>query len=158
MQPWLHHSDRGTMDDQGNAPVALVVEDEALLALEMEALLAAEGFDARIACTEAAARKALPEALSVAVVNLRINGVLAGHGLIRDLRRRIPDLPVVVVTGYDSDAPQADLRGLGWPTVRLQKPQHVENLLGAVRNVMNQARNGTRPAGGRRRLDRLDPV
>lgn len=138
--------------------MALVVEDEALLALEMEALLGADGFETRIACTEAAARAVMTEELSVAVVNLRINGTLAGHGLIRELRRRCPELPVVVVTGYDSDAPQADLRGLGWPTMRLQKPQHGELLVAAVRDVMDQAERGVRPAGGRRRLDRAGPV
>ena len=142
------------MNEQGGAPVALVVEDEALLALEMESLLDGEGFATRIACTGAAAWAAPAEDLAVAVVNLRINGDLLGPRLIADLRRRRPDLPVVVVTGYDADAPQADLRGLGWPTVRLQKPQHGANLIAAVRDVMSQAQSGSRPAGGRRRLDR----
>lgn len=142
------------MNEQGGAPVALVVEDEALLALEMEALLGAAGFATRIACTGATAWAVPAEDLAVAVVNLRINGDLLGPRLIADLRRRRPNLPVVVVTGYDADAPQADLRGLGWPTVRLQKPQHGFNLISAVRDVMEQAQGGLRPAGGRRRLDR----
>jgi ActR/RegA family two-component response regulator len=137
------------------APLALVVDDEALLALEMEDLLTAAGFATVIACSAAAARAAPVAALSVAVVNLRLNGELLGHGIIRSLRRLRPDLPIVVVTGYDSDAPQADLRGLGWPTVRLQKPQHGEHLVGAVRDVMAQAQRGARPSGGRRQVDRV---
>jgi DNA-binding response OmpR family regulator len=135
-------------------PLVLVVDDEALLALEMEDLLTAAGFATLIACTEAAARAVPAADLSVAVVNLRLNGELLGHGIIRALRRQRPNLPVVVVTGYDSDAPQADLRGLGWPTVRLQKPQHGEQLVGAVRDVIAQAQQGRRPAGGRRQVDR----
>ncbi|WP_431271602.1 response regulator [Dankookia sp. P2] len=137
------------------APLALVVDDEALLALEMEDLLSAAGFATVIACSAAAAREVSVAALSVAVVNLRLNGGLLGHGIIRALRRLRPDLPIVVVTGYDSDAPQADLRGLGWPTVRLQKPQHGEHLVGAVRDVIAQAQRGARPMGGRRQIDRV---
>jgi DNA-binding response OmpR family regulator len=151
---------RGSMDQQdnnrpGSAPLALVVDDEALLALEMEDLLAAAGFASVIACSEAAARAVPVATLSVAVVNLRLNGELLGQGIIRSLRRLRPGLPIVVVTGYDSDAPQADLRGLGWPTVRLQKPQHGEHLVGAVRDVMAQAQRGARPSGGRRQVDRV---
>lgn len=138
-----------------SAPLALVVDDEALLALEMEDLLNSAGFTTLIACSEAAARAVPVAALAVAVVNLRLNGELLGHGLIRALRRSRPDLPIVVVTGYDSDAPQADLRGLGWPTLRLQKPYSGASLVGAVRDVIAQERRGARPVGGRRQLDRV---
>ena len=153
-------SSRGSMDQQDSipaaaAPLALVVDDEALLALEMEDLLRAAGFATVIACSEAAARAVPASALSVAVVNLRLNGELLGHGIIRRLRRLRPGLPIVVVTGYDNDAPQADLRGLGWPTARLQKPQHGDHLVGAVRDVMAQAQRGARPTGGRRQVDRV---
>ena len=90
-------------------------------------------------------------------MNLRLNGELVGHAIIRALRLRCPALPIVVVTGYDGEAPQADLRGLGWPTVRLLKPQHGEQLVDAVRNVIAQAQQGARPSGGRRLVDRAGP-
>ncbi|MCB4822691.1 response regulator [Roseicella aerolata] len=141
------------MDQQGRAPLALVVEDEALLALEMQDVLQAEGFETQIACTEAAALAMSPDGLAVAVVNLRLNGRLLGHGVIRRLRERQPNLPVVVVTGYDPDAPQADLRGLGWPTARLQKPIQSNELGEAVRSVIVQAQTGARPVIGRRQRD-----
>lgn len=137
------------------APLALVVDDEALLALEMEDLLTMAGFTTLIACTEPAAREVPVEELSVAVVNLRLNGQLLGHGLIRALRRLRPNLPIVVVTGYDSDAPQADLRGLGWPTVRLQKPHHGQQLIEAVHDVIAREKRGARPTSGRRLVDRV---
>jgi hypothetical protein len=50
-------------------------------------------------------------------------------------------------------APEADLRGLGWPTVRLQKPEHFSRLIAAVRDVMEQARLGIKPPTQRRRND-----
>lgn len=147
----------GPMDrGDGRAPLALVVDDEALLALEMEDLLTAAGFTTVIACTEAAALAVSPDTLDVAVVNLLLEGRLAGHRIIRALRGRHPGLPVVVVTGYDGDAPQADLRGLGWPTARLQKPRHCDTLLDTVRGVVAQARDGFHPSGGRRRVDGLE--
>ena len=95
-------------------PMALVVDDEALLALEMEDLLTQAGFATLIACTEAAARVAPAEALSVAVVNLRLNGQLLGHGIIRMLRRRQPDLPVVVVGRQGCPLEYEGVRGHGW--------------------------------------------
>jgi DNA-binding response OmpR family regulator len=145
---------RGTMDAQAGAPLALVVEDEALLALEMEDLLVAEGFETLIIGSADAMAGIPVAAIAVAVVNLRLNGQLVGYEIIQELRRRSPNLPVVVVTGYDADAPQANLRGLGWPTVRLQKPQHGDRLIPAVRDVLQQASQGLRPLGGRREVDR----
>lgn len=142
------------MDRNVELPLAVVVEDEALLALEMEDALAAEGFRTLIACTPAAVQ-ALPEdGVAVAVVNLRLNDHLIGQDVIRRLRRRRSDLPVVVVTGYDGDAPQADLRGLGWPTIRLQKPLEGAALTVAVREVMARASSGRQPPRGRRQEDK----
>lgn len=144
------------MDTRGKAPRALVVDDEALLALEMEEILVAEGFEPVVACTETAALAVPAGSLAVAVVNLRLNGQLLGQGIIRSLRARHPNLPVVVVTGYDGAAPQANLRGLGWPTVRLHKPSHGEHLAAAVQDVIAQAREGLRPPTDRRQVDAPD--
>ena len=135
------------------APLALVVEDEALLALEIEDLLMAEGFRTLIMHTEAAARNLAVEHLAVAVVNLRLAENLAGQHIIRFLRSRSPMLPVVVVTGYDSQAPQANLRGLGWPTIRVHRPAHHEQLAAAVWDVIDQASSGAAPPKQRRQND-----
>jgi len=60
--------------------------------------------------------------VAAAVVDLRLRDGLDGRDVIRRLRARRPALPVVVVTGYAPDAPQANLRGLGGPTLRMAKP------------------------------------
>jgi len=135
------------------APLALIVEDEALLALEIEDLLMAEGFRTLIVHTETEARTLTVEHLAVAVVNLRLVEDLAGQRIIRFLRSRIPMLPVVVVTGYDGQAPQANLRGLGWPTIRVHKPAQREQLASAVWDVIDQASSGAVPPTRRRRRD-----
>jgi ActR/RegA family two-component response regulator len=136
-------------------PLALIVEDEALLALAVEDLLTEEGFDTLCATSEEQVLALTPAAgpLAVAVVDLRLGGDLAGQRIIRALRMQIPNLPVVVVTGFGHDAPEADLRGLGWPTVRLPKPADYGALAAAVWNVVDQARTGRRPTGSRRTAD-----
>jgi len=139
---------------QGRAqPLALIVEDEALLALLVEDLLTAEGFTTLLAASEAEAIAAAAECPTVAVVDLRLGKDLAGPRIIRALRDAVPDLPVVVMTGFGTDTPEANLRGLGWPTARLSKPAGYNELVAAVRGVIEQARTGTRPTGGRRATD-----
>ena len=60
--------------------------------------------------------------LAAAVVDLGLRDGLDGRDVIRNLRWRNPTLPVAVVTGYTASASQADLRGLGGPTFRFEKP------------------------------------
>ncbi len=139
---------------QREAPslAALIVEDEAILALAISDVLAGEGFRTILAHTAAEARTA--DDLTVAVVNLRLGGEIAGQHVIRSLRRRMPNLPVVVVTGYHEQAPEADLRGLGWPTVRLQKPVSYPILVSTVWEVISRTQQGAEAPGGRRRAER----
>jgi ActR/RegA family two-component response regulator len=61
------------------------------------------------------------------------------------LRERRPDLPVVVVTGFHPEAPQADLRGLGGPTVRLCKPFDCDDLLAHLAGVLDGSAALTTP-------------
>jgi DNA-binding response OmpR family regulator len=70
------------------APLALIVDDEALLALEIEDLLMAEGFRTQIAYTEAEVTTLAVEHLAVAVIDLSLGGELAGQRVIRFLRNR----------------------------------------------------------------------
>ena len=128
-----------TSERDRQAPLAVIVEDEALLALATENLLVAEGFRTIIAHTEAEAKALAGEPVVVAVVNLQLVGALAGQRVIRFLRNRLPRLPVVVVTGYNNRAPEANLRGLGWPTIRLHKPANYEQLACAVWDVLDHA-------------------
>ena len=101
----------------------LVVENEALVALMIAETLTEAGY--QVVC--APDGRAAPS--DAAVVNLRLAGGLDGRDVIRALRQQRPNLPVVVVTGYDLLAPEANLRGLGGPTARLGKPIDCEALL-----------------------------
>jgi CheY-like chemotaxis protein len=131
-----------SVDPQGagtERSVILVVEDEVLLALELEQVLITAGHEVVIAADglTALAYAADPGLrLRAAIVNLNLPGGIPGHEVVRRLRVPHPRLPVVVVTGYAPLAPQADLRGLGGPTARLQKPVEVQLLLQRLHEAM----------------------
>jgi DNA-binding response OmpR family regulator len=132
------------------------VEDEALVALLVEHTLAEAGYcpawspDGRTgpAAPERAAGAA------AAVVDLRLGDGSDGRAVVRRLREVRPDLPVVVVTGFHRKAPQADLRGLGGPTVRLTKPLDRDGLLDGLSAVL-RARSAGTPIPRRRASDTL---
>lgn len=140
--------------------VALIVEDEALLAMATEDVLRAENFKALLAYTEVEARSLMSAQLAVAVVSIDLDGDHAGPRIIRQLRAVRPNLPIVVVSGYEKSGPKADLRGLGGPIIRLMKPVSPGELTKAIRDVIERDRNDVPPRSGRRRSDsgwREDP-
>jgi CheY-like chemotaxis protein len=130
------------VDPQGAGPersVILVVEDEVMLALELEQVLTMAGYAVVIAADGLAALAYAADPglrLRAAIANLNLPGSISGHEVIRHLRASLPRLPVVVVTGYSPLAPQADLRGLGGPTARLQKPIEAQHLLQRLHEAM----------------------
>jgi len=106
-------------------PTILVFEDEVLVAMLVEGLLAKAGYRAVWAPDGYGALPAPGAAVPrAAVVDLRLAQGLDGRDVLRGLRERHPGMPAIVVTGYDSCAPEADLRGLGGPTVRLRNPSN----------------------------------
>jgi DNA-binding response OmpR family regulator len=135
--------------------LALVVEDEVLIAMDIENVLAAEGFTCILAMDPTEVEAIPLDKLAVAVVDLRLRDCLAGRSVIRNLRERVPHLPVVVVTGFALSSPEADLRGLGGPTDRLQKPIAPSELSQAVWTVIDRRRTGAPPFPRRRREDVL---
>jgi DNA-binding response OmpR family regulator len=132
-------------------PTVLLFEDEAMVALLVESLLAEAGY--RVVWT-ADGEGALPGeepsgiAPCAAVVDLRLAWGLDGRDVLRRLRDRHPGMPALVVTGYDPLAPEADLRGLGGPTLRLRKPFDCEEFIQHLAVVLGAAAT---PAAWRRR-------
>jgi DNA-binding response OmpR family regulator len=138
--------------------LALVVEDEVPIAMDIENVLVSEGF-ACVFAMEPSDVEAMPlDNLAVAVIDLRLRGCLAGRSVIRNLREQIPNLPVVVVTGFDLSSPEADLRGLGGPTDRLHKPVAPSELSRAVWEVIDRGRTGANTSPRRRREDVHQPT
>jgi CheY-like chemotaxis protein len=131
-------------------PSVLVVEDEAMIALMVEDMLAEGGYRSAWS-PDGRGGPAAPERATeaaAAVVDLRLADGGDGRQVVRRLRERCPDLPVVVVTGFHPEAPQADLRGLGGPTLRLPKPIDRDDLLDGLAALLRP------PAGGKPSLRR----
>ncbi len=131
-------------------PTVLVVEDEALVAMLLEDTLAGAGYRPLLAPDGRApapprhghgtdAEAAPPRA---AVVGLRLAAGLDGREVVGRLRQQDPSMPVLVVTGFEPRAPEADLRGLGGPIVRLGKPFDCDELLERLADLLGGA-----PAG-----------
>lgn len=136
-----------TAPANGERPlVVLVIEDEPLVAMLIEDVLVDADHRPFWTPDGHAAPGSPPLA---AVVGLRLHGNLDGRDVVRRLRREHPGLPVVVLTGFDGRAPEADLRGLGGPTARLHKPQDLADLPRRLAEVL--AAVLARPAPPRRR-------
>ena len=125
------------------APV-LIVEDEALVAMMVEDTLAGAGYRSVRAPNGRAAAQA-------AVVGLRCADGLDGRQVVRRLREQNPSMPVVVVTGFDLRAPEADLRGLGGPVARVGKPFDRDEFLACLAGVLDAHQAAATRTGPRRR-------
>lgn len=132
-------------------PTVLTVEDNALVAMLVEDILAEAGYRS-IWLPDglgpwAAASEPGAEAHGAAVLDLRLAHGLDGRDALRRLRERQSTMPAVVITGLDPLAPESDLRGLGGPTARLHKPFNPDELLERLADVIH----GPAAAAPRRR-------
>ena len=138
------------------APTVLIVQHDALIAMLLEDTLAGAGYrtvwspDGR---RMAPAHGPAPAVVApcAAVVDLRLGGGVDGRGILRRLRERHPALPVVAVTGFEPQAPEADLRGLGGPIGRVGKPFDRDEFLACLARVLNAHQAAAMRAGPHRR-------
>jgi DNA-binding response OmpR family regulator len=90
------------MDAGGSLRRALLVEDEALVAMIAEDYLGAIGFDPLSVDTAAGALEALAAGgLSLAVIDVGLPD-MRGDELAIKARQLAPDLPIVLASGFDS--------------------------------------------------------
>jgi DNA-binding response OmpR family regulator len=149
----MYSSAKGVQMQYAKMALVLIVEDEATIALAVAQELEDQGFRTCIVSTTDEAMATPIDELVAAIVNLRLGTELAGQRIIRHLREHIPGLPIVVMTGYDREWSQADLRGLGPPTIRLHKPNHLHPLVPSVREVIERGNRSTTQQHRRRRTD-----
>lgn len=110
-------------------PVALVVDDEFLIAIEMEAILAAAGFEVMSAVSVSEAeRLAAARAAHVAVLDFRMGD--GAHHFARRLRDN--GVPLLFCTGSMADEVHALFPG----AVVISKPFIADALLESVRNLL----------------------
>jgi PAS domain S-box-containing protein len=112
-----------------NRSVLLVEDDENVAALAAD-MVEQLGYQVTRVATAAAALGALADGRSIDVVfsDIMMPGHMNGLDLAREIRRRRPELPVVLTTGYNA-APGADIRE-GIPLLR--KPYALDQLARAL--------------------------
>ena len=89
---------------------ALLVEDEALVALVAEDAMTALGFDVHVAYSAEAALEALVDApADLAVIDIGLPD-MRGDELARKIQQQVPDVAIVIASGYDLDQISADLK------------------------------------------------
>jgi DNA-binding NtrC family response regulator len=114
-------------------PVVLVVDDEALIRWSLAEELAERGYLVRLAGTAAGARAALDVAADdplVVILDCRLPDV-GNLSLLREVRRRRPDAPVILMTAFGTPEDATEAKALGvWRFV--DKPFDVADLVRLV--------------------------
>lgn len=124
----------GTMD----RPTILIVDDEHLIAMMVEAAFEEAGFAVHLAHSAEEAATAIDSfgpILSALITDVRLGAGADGWEVAHNARTAWPHLPVVYMTGDSADAWSAS----GVPrSVLVQKPFVGAQVLAAVTGLMNQ--------------------
>lgn len=110
-------------------PKVLICEDEELAALALETLLVEEGFVVVVThdgCT--AVRAVESDGFDLVLTDLQVPG-LEGRDLVHGLRRRLPEVPIIVMTGRPPEEGEAALDGAEGTLLLFKKPLDFDRLL-----------------------------
>lgn len=136
-----------------------VIDDDAGLRDALAFLLEVNGVNARFYESGDAFLAALPVEEGCLLTDVRMPG-LTGLELVRELKSRGHDLPVIVMTGH-GDVPLAVEAMKAGVIDFIEKPFDDEVLLGAIRAAFEQLRDGVEPDASRlaaqARLAQLSP-
>ncbi len=136
----------------------LLVDDEANIRKMVGALLQSEGFETSEAPNGAAALVAVQQAApDVVMLDLMMPGGPDGLETLEELRRRLPDLPVVMMSGKASlsDAVRATKAGA---FQFLEKPLTPEGVLVAIRSALELSRTRAENRRLHEALGHADPL
>jgi signal transduction histidine kinase/ActR/RegA family two-component response regulator len=112
----------------------LVVEDDDTVAAVVEQMIVDFGFACRRAATANAALTTLEsEAFDLVFSDVVMPGGMNGVELAREVRRRRPNIPIILTTGYSG---KADAESAGFPI--FYKPYDPEALLAALNGALRQ--------------------
>jgi two-component system, cell cycle sensor histidine kinase and response regulator CckA len=127
----------------------LVADDDDVVAGVAASILGSRGFEVEVVadgqtCIDRFA--ADPDAWALVVADLTMPGA-SGVEVVRAVRARRPDVPVVVTTGYDEQEVMGEL-GADEPVAFLAKPYRVDDLVAAVRRALELADAGADTSWG----------
>lgn len=110
-------------------PIVLLCGMDPIAAVEFQDIALIAGFEPLIV-PEAEIEAMLSTDIAAAVVDLKLHPTGGdGRGVIRLLRQRWRNLPVLALTIHAPTAPEADLHGLGGPTHRERLPHDPDRVL-----------------------------
>ena len=142
------------MDPQGAAgsdrhrPSVMIVDDDAEMRALLRDALERDGFDVR----EGAGNEVIPllerEAPDAIVLDKEMNGV-NGLDLLPCIRRRQPDIPVILVTAFGGVEVEAEALRRG-ATHYIDKPFRMAHLLAMLRAALAPAAAAARSGWGHR--------
>jgi len=140
------------------SPRILLVDDEVNIRKMVGALLQSEGFETSEAPNGTAALGTVQQtAPDVVLLDLMMPGGLDGLQTLEELRRRLPDLPVIMMSGKASlaDAVRATKAGA---FQFLEKPLTPEGVLVAVRSALELSRTRAENRRLHEALGHADPL
>jgi CheY-like chemotaxis protein len=116
-----------------DSPHVLLAEDEDLVAMVVSEVLESEGFRVTVAHNGLEAIEAdAADPADLVVTDMRMP-VMDGAALIRILRQRRPDLPIVVTTGFSEHLPDEEPGRL----VVLRKPYSLSALVPVITALLS---------------------
>lgn len=129
------------LDVQGQGRTILVVDDEQQVRTITELMLSSFGFNVLTAEDGAAGVQlfeAEAERIDLVLMDLTMPR-MSGEQASREMRRRKPDVRIVLTSGYNESAAIDKQRSDG-PTAFLQKPFELETLLTVVQQALERHR------------------
>jgi len=113
----------------------LLVEDEALIALNLKIGLERAGFavNAVLATGEKAVERMDQEPADLIVMDIRLAGTMTGIEAARRIRNRHP-VPIIFMTGFTREDYGPEIDELG-PSLLLNKPVTSESLANAIEEI-----------------------
>lgn len=125
----------------------LVVDDEEDFASALVTRLARRGFSARAAYSGTAALAELASrSAQVVILDLKMPG-MDGIETLHRIRRRYPDVQVIVLTGHGTVASGIEGMQIGAADY-LRKPVPIETLCTAILAAAEKSRSGPEPSSG----------
>jgi excisionase family DNA binding protein len=122
---------------RGATPRVLVADDEETVRELLAKTLALAEYDVQtVADGQAAVDRLRAESYQLLITDLRMPG-LDGLSVIREARRLYPNLPVVIITGYSSEASAIEAINLG-VSGYLTKPFRVAKVLAVAAQALGE--------------------
>jgi CheY-like chemotaxis protein len=138
-------------DDPARKPRVLVVDDDEFVRETVMMSLEGAGFAAEGAADAADALTSTDRgrAVDAVITDFYMPG-MNGLDLIREMQKRYPALPAILLTGHVGDIAAATARAVGSPVIVLQKPVPLSELAERLTVAIASQRDRVRDAARRR--------